>query len=351
MSPWKLDYERAVYMFASGVCGIISVYLVVMLRKVRKERWRSSRSSLEKNKFSQRTLGEKLSMLNAIASFANAFSQLDFWGYENAIPFPILSALKATTASCLLAIPQIFMMSASKMLVSVGFETEAGAKRLEVASKIMIPLAISTEVGMSMYEVYLGNKMTGWEGAFSGSANVIKSAITGIIYVIYTVLGLRYGWLLTAALQKSSTVLKGEGGNPNRGSYGRPSGGRSSGGRPSRDSGNNRPSSLGSNNGRESTGVGGGAQRVMRRYFFFGGIGTAMGASYKAKNCSLFWGKIIYELPPCEAHYFDAVSVIFLACQVFWVVSQTTSYLAMKKGMEKKGGGRGSGKLINLRGA
>lgn len=89
----------------------------------------------------------------------------------------------------------------------------------------------------------------------------------------------------------------------------------------------------------------------MRRYFFFGGIGTAMGASYKAKNCSLFWGKIIYELPPCEAHYFDAVSVIFLACQVFWVVSQTTSYLAMKKGMEKKGGGRGSGKLINLRGA
>jgi hypothetical protein len=197
----------------------------------------------------------------------------------------------------------------------------------------MIPLGIIVEVGMSIYEVYLGNKSTGWEGAFSGSANVVKSAITGTIYVIYTALCVKYGWLLTAALRKSSTVN----GKNNRSSIIN----RNSQGRPSRDT-------LGSNSGRESAGVGGGAQKLMRRYFIFGGLGTAIGSAYKARNCARYWGKTIYELPPCQAYYFDAVSVIFLVCQLFWVVSQSSSYIAMTSSMEKKRKSRGN--LIDLRG-
>ena len=211
----------------------------------------------------------------------------------------------------------------------------------------MIPLGIIVEVGMSIYEVYLGNKSTGWEGAFSGSANVVKSAITGNIYVIYTALCVKYGWLLTAALRKSSTVNgKSTRNSNNRNSIinrnsNNSSINRDSQGRPSRDT-------LGLNSGRESAGVGGGAQKVMRRYFIFGGLGTAIGSAYKARNCARYWGKTIYQLPPCQAYYFDSVSVIFLVCQLFWVVSQSSSYIAMKKSMEKKKNNRGS--LIDLRG-
>ena len=275
-------------------CTVGAAYLFVQLRRHRHERRSVSRNSLEKQHLGALTLAEKLCLMNCLASSAHALAWVDFWGYSNILPFWFVSFLKAVTASSLISIPAVFITQAIRILVPAGYESEGRASLLASISAVLIPLSIAVEVSLSFVECHVGSSATGYSGAFDGTVNFYKSCVNAVIYLFYLALSVHYGFVLTSALRRSTTVNRGTLGS------GAPAYNRSSA----------------SDAERDSAGIGGSASLTVRRWFGFGGAGMLLGVAYKLKNIATYYGRTVYYLPPCQAFYFDVVAFIFITCQV-----------------------------------